>query len=46
VLTNLHIDLDYAALNARLPQGVRAAYDRMSVIVNESNGAILHSDPS
>jgi phosphoribosyl 1,2-cyclic phosphate phosphodiesterase len=27
VLTNLHIDLDYAALTARLPAGVEAAYD-------------------
>lgn len=27
VLTNLHIDLDYAALTAKLPPGVEAAYD-------------------
>lgn len=27
VLTNLHIDLDYAALTAALPPGVEAAYD-------------------
>ncbi len=27
VLTNLHIDLDYDALTARLPPGVAAAYD-------------------
>ena len=26
-LTNLHIDLDYDALSARLPEGVEAAYD-------------------
>lgn len=27
LLTNMHIDLDYAALKARLPQGVEPAYD-------------------
>ncbi|MBL8537456.1 MAG: MBL fold metallo-hydrolase [Hyphomonadaceae bacterium] len=27
VLTNMHIDLDYEALKARLPQGVEPAYD-------------------
>jgi phosphoribosyl 1,2-cyclic phosphate phosphodiesterase len=27
VLTNMHIDLDYAALKARLPAGVEPAYD-------------------
>lgn len=27
ILTNLHIDLDYNALTARLPPGVEAAYD-------------------
>lgn len=27
ILTNLHIDLDYRALSARLPAGVDAAYD-------------------
>lgn len=29
VLTNLHIDLDYSALNAMLPDHVEAAYDGM-----------------
>lgn len=29
ILTNLHIDLDYAALKARLPDGVVPAYDGM-----------------
>ena len=27
VLTNMHIDLDYTALKARLPAGVEPAYD-------------------
>jgi phosphoribosyl 1,2-cyclic phosphate phosphodiesterase len=27
ILTNLHVDLDYAELTARLPPGVEAAYD-------------------
>lgn len=30
VLTNMHIDLDYAALKARLPAGVEPAYDGWS----------------
>jgi phosphoribosyl 1,2-cyclic phosphate phosphodiesterase len=29
ILTNLHIDLDYNALAARLPAGVEPAYDGM-----------------
>ena len=29
ILTNLHIDLDYAALSARLPAGVEVGYDGM-----------------
>ena len=31
VLTNLHTDLDYAALAARLPDGVVPAYDGMNL---------------
>ena len=31
VLTNLHVDLDYAELAARLPAGVEPAYDGLSV---------------
>ena len=30
ILTNLHIDLDYATLKARLPAGVEPAYDGMT----------------
>lgn len=30
VLTNMHIDLDYGALQARLPEGVEPAYDGWS----------------
>lgn len=33
VLTNLHIDLDYAELKRRLPAGVEPAYDGMSLQV-------------
>ncbi len=29
ILTNLHVDLDYTALKARLPPGVEPAYDGM-----------------
>jgi len=31
ILTNLHMDLDYATLTAQLPPGVEAAYDGMVV---------------
>jgi len=31
ILTNLHIDLDYAELAARLPAGVEPAYDGMRI---------------
>jgi len=31
ILTNLHIDLDYDALAARLPPGVEPAYDGMTI---------------
>ena len=33
VLTNLHIDLDYAGLAARLPPGVEPAYDGLRLEV-------------
>lgn len=45
VLTNLHIDLDYWALVARLPQGVRPAYDGLSVTMDEDTGAVIRVDP-
>jgi phosphoribosyl 1,2-cyclic phosphate phosphodiesterase len=32
ILTNLHADLDYESLRARLPAGVEPAYDRMSFV--------------
>jgi phosphoribosyl 1,2-cyclic phosphate phosphodiesterase len=34
ILTNLHSDMDYAALKARLPANVEPAYDRMSFEVS------------
>ncbi|HCK83364.1 MAG TPA: phosphoribosyl 1,2-cyclic phosphodiesterase, partial [Hyphomonadaceae bacterium] len=30
VLTNMHLDLDYATLKARLPAGVEPGYDGFS----------------
>jgi phosphoribosyl 1,2-cyclic phosphate phosphodiesterase len=41
ILTNLHIDLDYRALLGRLPDGVRPAYDGLSVTVDQDSGDIL-----
>lgn len=43
VLTNLHVDLDYAALNARLPQGVTAAHDGLRLVVK---GETVSLDPN
>ncbi|MBI1265488.1 MAG: MBL fold metallo-hydrolase [Alphaproteobacteria bacterium] len=40
VLTNLHIDLDYQTLRARLPADVRPAYDGMELILVDGQ---LHS---
>lgn len=34
VLTNLHIDLDYESLSKRLPPGIDAAFDGMSLTVD------------
>jgi len=45
VLTNLHVDLDYQTLTNQLPDGVRAAYDRLSLILDETRGTILQADP-
>ena len=33
ILTNLHTDLDYAALSAQLPKNVTPAYDGLEVII-------------
>jgi phosphoribosyl 1,2-cyclic phosphate phosphodiesterase len=44
VLTNLHVDMDYVALRARLPDGVRPAYDGCSVTLDVESGAVLHAD--
>ncbi|TRO96166.1 MBL fold metallo-hydrolase [Glycocaulis profundi] len=45
ILTNMHIDLDYRALLARCPQGVRPAYDRLSLVIAENTGDLLRIDP-
>jgi phosphoribosyl 1,2-cyclic phosphate phosphodiesterase len=39
ILTNLHIDLDFAELAARLPPGVEPAYDGMTIDVAIGSGA-------
>jgi len=44
VLTNLHIDLDYQALRARLPAHVRPAYDGMEIILED--GRLSHVSPA
>lgn len=41
VLTNLHVDLDYQSLLARLPKGVRPAYDGFSVTLGRDSGKII-----
>lgn len=44
ILTNLHVDMDYAALRARLPDGVRPAFDGCCVTLDGESGAVLHAD--
>lgn len=41
ILTNLHVDLDYRALLSRCPDGVRPAYDGLSMTMDEESGKIL-----
>lgn len=45
VLTNLHVDMDYEALRAKLPEGVRPAYDGLSVTMEVESGAVIEADP-
>ncbi len=40
ILTNLHIDLDYAELAARLPRGVEPAYDGLRFSLDVEEGGI------
>ena len=35
ILTNMHVDLDYASLRATLPAGVEPAYDGLSIAVGQ-----------
>lgn len=46
VLTNMHVDLDYAATLARCPDGVRPAYDGLRLTLEASTGRLIHVDPS
>ena len=46
ILTNLHIDLDYAALTARLPPGVEAAYDGLSFEIALTERALISDNLS
>jgi phosphoribosyl 1,2-cyclic phosphate phosphodiesterase len=36
ILTNMHVDLDYATLRRTLPAGVEPAYDGLSIELGES----------
>lgn len=44
LLTNLHVDLDYAALLARCPTNVRPSFDGLTVVLERERGAILDLD--
>jgi phosphoribosyl 1,2-cyclic phosphate phosphodiesterase len=33
ILTNLHVDLDYASLSSRLPDGIEVAFDGMTIAI-------------
>jgi phosphoribosyl 1,2-cyclic phosphate phosphodiesterase len=39
ILTNLHADLDYEALRARLPSHVEPAYDGITVELPDPSGS-------
>ena len=43
VLTNLHVDLDYSALRAQLPDAVRPAYDGLCATLDAASGEVLHA---
>jgi len=45
VLTNLHIDMDYRTLCETLPKGVRAGFDGLTLIYDDSQNTLLHIDP-
>lgn len=36
ILTDLHIDLDYASLSSRLPAGIEVAFDGMEITLDEA----------
>lgn len=44
VLTNLHVDMDYERLRSKLPDGVRPAFDGLSVTLDADSGTVLHAD--
>ncbi|PWE17189.1 phosphoribosyl 1,2-cyclic phosphodiesterase [Marinicauda salina] len=44
LLTNLHIDMDYRTLLKRCPDGVRPAYDGLSLVMDADTGEIVHVD--
>jgi phosphoribosyl 1,2-cyclic phosphate phosphodiesterase len=46
VLTNMHVDLDYAALHAKLPPNVEPAYDGMSLSLDSSSAATAGTQTS
>jgi phosphoribosyl 1,2-cyclic phosphate phosphodiesterase len=46
VLTNLHVDMDYASLRTELPDGVRPAFDGLEVTLDAESGRVLHADPA
>lgn len=44
VLTNLHVDMDYESLVGTLPNGVRPAYDCLSITLKEQSGGLVAVD--
>jgi phosphoribosyl 1,2-cyclic phosphate phosphodiesterase len=41
ILTNMHVDLDYAALRAKLPSSVEPAFDGMEIILSAAEHMLL-----
>lgn len=46
ILTNLHVDLDYVALSARLPPGVEAAFDGLTFECAPVSAALISDNLS
>lgn len=45
ILTNLHVDMDYRTLSQKLPEGVRAGFDDLTLTYDDQLERIIEIDP-